>query len=475
MQGGPIDGTRAGPGGKILINMTRNGGSMDVKRVQGDPLVAGTAIPAEPVGGYTAAERRARIRAIIVASSGNLVEWFDFYVYAFCAVYFAPVFFPRSDPTAQLLNTAGVFAAGFLMRPVGGWLFGRIADRRGRRTSLRVSVTLMCAGSLTIALLPGHATLGAWAPALLLLARLLQGLSVGGQYGTTATYMSEVALRGHRGFFSSFQYVTLIGGQLLAVLVVVLLQQFLDEAAIKAWGWRIPFIIGAITALAALRLQRQLHETSSEQVRSNPVAGSVAELFRRHRAAFLTVLGYTAGGSLIFYTFTTYMQKYLVNTVGMSIRTASTVMTCCLFLSMCMQPLFGALSDRIGRRGNMLLFGALGALCTVPILTALQGVSSPLLAGVLITFALAIVSLYTSVGAVVKAEMFPAEVRALGVGTAYALGNALFGGSAEYVALGLKSLGHESAFFWYVTGMMGVAFLVSLRIPPQASYLHHDH
>ena len=424
---------------------------------------------------YTSAERRQRIFAIVAASSGNLVEWFDFYVYAFCAIYFAPSFFPKSDPTVQLLNTAGVFAAGFLMRPIGGWLFGRIADRQGRKTSMVISVVMMCGGSLLIACLPTYATIGAWAPALLLLARLLQGLSVGGEYGTTATYMSEVALRGQRGFFSSFQYVTLIGGQLLAVLLIVLLQQVLDEAELKAWGWRIPFVVGAVTAVIAMVLRRTLHETSTAETRTNKDAGTIGGLLRNHLPAFLTVLGYTAGGSLIFYTFTTYMQKYLVNSAGMSIKVASNVMTVCLLLYMCMQPLFGALSDRIGRRHNMMIFGALGAVSTVPILTALQHVSSPYSAGALIVLALAIVSFYTSISGIVKAEMFPPEVRALGVGLAYAIANAIFGGSAEYVALGLKSIGHESAFYWYVTAMMVVAFLVSLRLPRHASYLHTDH
>jgi len=437
--------------------------------------IADTASASASVPHYTFEEKRKRIFAIVAASSGNLVEWFDFYVYAFCAIYFAPAFFPKSDPTAQLLNTAGVFAAGFLMRPIGGWLFGRIADRRGRKTSMVTSVLMMCAGSLLIACLPTYATIGAWAPALLLVARLFQGLSVGGEYGTTATYMSEVALKGQRGFFSSFQYVTLIGGQLLAVLVVVVLQQLLDEAELKAWGWRIPFVIGAITALIAMLLRRTLHETSTAATRANKEAGSVAALFRHHKAAFFTVLGYTAGGSLIFYTFTTYMQKYLVNSAGMTIKTASNVMTGCLFVYMCMQPVFGALSDRIGRRNNMLLFGALGALMTVPVLTALQGVTNPVVAFALITLALAVVSFYTSISGIVKAEMFPPEVRALGVGLAYAVANALFGGSAEYVALGLKSVEHESVFYWYVTAMMVLAFLVSLRLPRQASYLHHDH
>ena len=424
---------------------------------------------------YTGEERSKRIFAIVGASSGNLVEWFDFYVYAFCAIYFAPAFFPSDDPTVQLLNTAGVFAAGFLMRPIGGWIFGRLADRHGRKNSLMISVLMMCGGSLIIACLPTYASIGTWAPALLLLARLIQGLSVGGEYGTTATYMSEVALRGQRGFFASFQYVTLIGGQLLAVLVVVILQQLLSEDELRAYGWRIPFVVGAIAALISLMLRRSLKETSSAETRQDKDAGTISGLFRNHAAAFVTVLGYTAGGSLIFYTFTTYMQKYLVNTAGMNAKSASFVMTGALFLFMILQPLFGMLSDRIGRRNSMLLFGALGTLFTVPLLMALKTVTSPFMAFVLVTLALCIVSFYTSISGLVKAEMFPPQVRALGVGLAYAVANAVFGGSAEYVALGLKTLGMENTFYWYVTAMMAVAFLFSLRLPKQAAYLHHDH
>lgn len=424
---------------------------------------------------YTGEERSKRIFAIVGASSGNLVEWFDFYVYAFCAIYFAPAFFPSDDPTVQLLNTAGVFAAGFLMRPIGGWIFGRLADRHGRKNSLMISVLMMCFGSLAIACLPTYASIGTWAPALLLLARLIQGLSVGGEYGTTATYMSEVALRGQRGFFASFQYVTLIDGQLLAVLVVVILQQLLTEDELRAWGWRIPFVVGAIAAVISLMLRRSLHETSSAETRQDKDAGSIRGLFGNHLAAFITVLGYTAGGSLIFYTFTTYMQKYLVNTAGMTAKHASYAMTGALFLFMVMQPFFGMLSDRIGRRNSMLLFGALGTVFTVPLLMALKTVSSPFMAFVLVSLALCIVSFYTSISGLVKAEMFPPQVRALGVGLAYAVANAVFGGSAEYVALGLKTLGMENTFYWYVTAMMAIAFLFSLRLPKQAKYLHHDH
>ena len=433
------------------------------------------AVANETPGHYTFEEKRQRVFAIMAASSGNLVEWFDFYVYAFTAIYFAPSFFPKSDDTVQLLQAAAVFAIGFLMRPIGGWMFGKIADRRGRKTSLVISVVMMCGGSLLIAILPTYSQIGVVAPLLLLLARMIQGLSVGGEYGATATYLSEVALRGQRGFFSSFQYVTLIGGQLLAVLVIFFLQKFLTEPQLKDFGWRIPFFIGAITAVVAMLLRRTLHETASKNDLQNKDAGSFSVIWRDHRAAFLTVLGYTAGGSLIFYTFTTYMQKFLINSAHMSKTTATTISLVTLFVYMCMQPIFGALSDRIGRRASMMLFGALGTLLTVPLMTAIGSGGTPVMAGVLICVALAIVSLYTSVSAIVKAEMFPPQVRALGVGVGYAISNAIFGGSAEVVALQLKDWHIESAFFWYVTVMMAIVFLVSLRLPKVATYLHADH
>ncbi|MEB7559664.1 MFS family transporter [Kluyvera cryocrescens] len=411
----------------------------------------------------TDSDTRRRVMAIVGASSGNLVEWFDFYVYSFCSLYFAHIFFPSGNTTTQLLQTAGVFAAGFLMRPIGGWLFGRIADRRGRKVSMLISVCMMCFGSLVIACLPGYSVIGTWAPALLLLARLFQGLSVGGEYGTSATYMSEIAVEGRKGFYASFQYVTLIGGQLLAVLVVVILQNILSSEDLHAWGWRIPFAMGAVLAVVALWLRRQLDETSQKETRTLKEAGSLKGLWR-NRKAFVMVLGFTAAGSLSFYTFTTYMQKYLVNTAGMSANLASVIMTAALFVYMLVQPLFGMLSDKVGRRTSMLCFGAFATLFTVPILTALQSVSSPYLAFALVMCALLITSFYTSISGILKAEMFPAQVRALGVGLSYAVANALFGGSAEYVALSLKSAGIETAFFWYVTIMAALAFLVSLKL-----------
>ncbi|CAB3759630.1 alpha-ketoglutarate permease [Burkholderia puraquae] len=423
----------------------------------------------------SAHDTRRRVFAIVGASSGNLVEWFDFYIYSFCALYFAPAFFPSGNTTTQLLNTAGVFAAGFLMRPIGGWLFGRIADRHGRRNAMMISVLMMCGGSLVIAVLPTYAQIGALAPALLLVARLFQGLSVGGEYGTSATYMSEVALKGRRGFFASFQYVTLIGGQLCALLVLVILQQTLSADELKAWGWRIPFVVGAAAALISLYLRKSLDETSTNASRDKKDAGTIRGVWQ-HKGAFFTVVGFTAGGSLIFYTFTTYMQKYLVNTAGMHAKTASNVMTVALLVYMLMQPVFGALSDRIGRRTSMILFGSFAVIGTVPLMHALKDVTSPVAAFVLITVALAIVSFYTSISGLIKAEMFPPEVRAMGVGLSYAVANAIFGGSAEYVALWFKSIGSEETFYWYVTVLCAISLIVSWRMrdPSKEGYLRHE-
>ena len=417
-----------------------------------------------------------RIKSIFSGSVGNLVEWYDWYVYAAFSLYFAKAFFPQGDMTAQLLNTAAIFAVGFLMRPIGGWLMGIYADRKGRKAALLASVLLMCFGSLIIALTPSYETIGVAAPILLVVARLLQGLSVGGEYGTSATYLSEMANKEQRGFFSSFQYVTLISGQLIALAVLIVLQQTLTVEQLESWGWRVPFFIGALCAVVAMFLRRGMEETESFSKKKEEPKESLLRTLLRHPKEVLTVVGLTMGGTLAFYTYTTYMQKYLVNTAGMSAKTASAVMTFALLAYMLMQPLFGMLSDRIGRKTSMLWFGTLGTLCTLPILLALKTVSSPYMAFFLIILALAIVSLYTSISGLIKAEMFPPEVRALGVGVSYAVGNAIFGGSAEYVALGLKSVGMENVFYWYVSAMCLLALLVCVSLPDlrKVSYLNDE-
>lgn len=400
-----------------------------------------------------------RIRSILVGSSGNLVEWYDFYVYAAFSLYFAKSFFPAGDQTAQLLATAGIFAVGFLMRPLGAWLFGRLADRRGRRVALTSSVLLMCFGSALIAMTPTYETIGVAAPAILLIARLIQGLSLGGEYGTSATYLSEMATADRRGFYSSFQYVTLIGGQLSAMLVLIVLQKLiLTEAQLEAWGWRIPFVIGALLAVVVYIMRRDMHETQAFEKSTNR-NGSLAALMK-HPVEVAIVVGLTLGGTVAFYTFTTYMQKFLVNTSGFSRDTATLISAAALFIFMFLQPAVGALSDRIGRRPVLMTFGVLGTLCTVPLLTALSGTRDPWVAFALILTGLTIVSGYTAINAVVKAELFPTHVRALGVGFPYALTVALFGGTAEYIGLWFKQAGHETWFYWYVTACIAISLAV---------------
>lgn len=401
-----------------------------------------------------------RLKAIFTGSIGNLVEWYDWYAYAAFAIYFAPVFFPEGNSTVQLLNTAAIFAVGFLMRPIGGWLFGSIADKQGRKASMTLSVLLMSFGSMMIAFTPSYTSIGIAAPILLLLARLLQGLSVGGEYGTSATYLSEVASSDRRGFFSSFQYVTLIGGQLIALGIQLLLQKvFLTPAELSEWGWRIPFVIGALLALVALYLRRNMHESVDLHDKKKE-RGSVMVLLKKHPQAVLTVVGLTLGGTIAFYTYTTYMQKFLVNTVKLSKEHSTIISFSLMLIYACLQPAFGWLSDKIGRKPLLVGFGVLGTLLTVPILTAVSVTTSAWSAFFLILMALLIVSGYTSINAVVKAELFPAEVRALGVGLPYALTVAIFGGTAEYLALYFKNIGHEAWYYWYVTGCIFVSLLV---------------
>jgi len=401
-----------------------------------------------------------RLRSILGGSAGNLVEWFDWYAYAAFALYFAPAFFPDGDDTAQLLSAAAVFAVGFFARPVGAWLMGLYADRRGRRAALTLSVGLMCLGSLIIGLTPGHATIGVAAPAILVAARVLQGLSVGGEYGASATYLSEMAGQERRGFWSSFQYVTLIMGQLLALALLILLQGVLTTAELEAWGWRVPFFVGGALAVVVFWLRRGLEETPSYAAAAGGERARTMWLFLRHPRETAVVVGLTAGGTLAFYTYTTYMQKFLANTSGFTRDQATLITAGALFVFMLLQPVVGALSDRIGRRPVMIAFGVGGVLLTWPIMTTLAGTREAWPAFLLVMTALVVVSGYTAVNAVVKAELFPTEIRALGVALPYAVANALFGGTAEYVALWFKSVGRESWFYGYVTAMIGVSLLV---------------
>jgi MFS transporter, MHS family, alpha-ketoglutarate permease len=409
------------------------------------------------------ADVRRRLKAIFIGSIGNLVEWYDFYTYAAFALYFAGSFFPGTDPVVQQLNAALLFALGFIVRPVGGWMFGHIADRHGRRRALMLSVLLMCFGSLMIAVMPTYASIGVAAPMLLAAARMVQGLSLGGEYGTSATYLTEVADEKHRGFYSSFQYVTLIGGQLCAILVLLCLQEvFLTPAQLTAWGWRIPFAIGACLAIFGLIMRRHLQETDefvAASQRKTRRESSLKALMQYPREVLL-VVGLTMGGTTAFYTYTTYMQKFLKLSVGLSDKQTTAVAAGSLVFALFLQPIYGAISDKIGRKPLLIAFGVAGTVCTIPLLDALQAATSVRSALLLVSAAWLIVAGYTSINAVVKAELFPTSIRATGVGLPFALTVSIFGGTVDSVALWFKSIGHERWFYYYLTALIATSLIV---------------
>jgi MHS family alpha-ketoglutarate permease-like MFS transporter len=391
-------------------------------------------------------------KAVISGSVGNLIEWYDWYVYAIFSLYFAATFFPKEDELAQLLNTSGIFAIGFLMRPVGGWIMGAYADRKGRKAALTLSVLLMSGGSLLIAIVPGYSSIGIAAPFILVLARMLQGVSVGGEYGTAATYLSEIAPKNRGGLYSSFQYVTTSMGQLIALGVLVVLQHWLlTPQQLLDWGWRIPFGIGAILAFSAIYLRRNMPETdafTSEEA-SVQKRGTFSELKKYRRESF-TVVGFTVGMTLTYYTFSTYVQKFLVTTSGFSKNDATLITVIALIVFMLVQPFAGILGDKVGHKRMMIISVVLSLLTTVPIIMLLGDTHGFWAATMLVTIALLVLSLNTSISAIIKAELFPVNVRSLGVGFPYALTVAIFGGTAEYVALWFKKAGHEPWYYGYI-------------------------
>ncbi|HET6357826.1 MFS transporter [Streptomyces sp.] len=403
--------------------------------------------------------RKKRRLALVGGSLGNLVEWYDWFVYASFAIYFAGSFFPGDNPTTQLMNTAGIFAVGFLMRPVGGWVLGRAADRHGRKSALTLTVSMMSVAALLIAVAPTYGQAGYFGAVVLLLARLLQGMSIGGEYAASATYLTEASARNRRGLGSSFQYVSMTCGQLLGLGILITLQRTLSTAQLESWGWRIPFVLGAIFAVVVFWLRRRLQETDAftEQTagqgtgHDDGARGTLKALWQHRRQAGL-VMALTLGGTVAYYTYTTYLTKYLIGSAGMAKNTATLVSFTALTLFAVLQPFAGMLSDRIGRRPLLITFAVGCTVGTYPIMTALGSASSYWPALGLSLLALVIITGYTSINAAVKAELFPTHVRALGVALPYAIANALFGGTAEYVALWFKDAGHEKMFFWYVSG-----------------------
>ncbi|EAH8226291.1 MFS transporter [Campylobacter coli] len=412
--------------------------------------------------------RAKKIRSIVAASSGNLVEWFDFYIYAFTATYFAHTFSTSDNPIVQQINAFGVFAAGFFMRPIGSWLFGSLADKVGRKKSMVVSVVLMALGSFMIAALPSKDVVGDFAIILLLLARLIQGLSVGGEYGIAATYLSELATEGKRGFYSSFQYVTLIGGQLLAVASISIMLFFFSIDEMKDYAWRILFVMGGILALGSLLVRKVMNE-SATQIHKHEDRGTLKALFTSSWKQFLMVLGITAGGSLAFYTITTYTKTFMENS-GMDKTLVNNLFLGALFILMIIQPLFGYIGDKIGHKRSLIIFCILAFVGIYPIfnLISSNAQSNASLVFILVVLLFIILSFYTSVAGIFKAKLFPEHVRALGTGLGYAISNAIFGGSAPWVALQFKNAGMENGFFVYIAVLTLLMFIATLCLPKKS-------
>ena len=428
-----------------------------------ETTTAGPAVPGEPASSR-AATRRA-VWNTLRGSSGNLVEWYDVYVYTVFASYFESQFFDSGDKNSTVYVYA-IFAVTFLMRPVGSWFFGRYADRYGRRAALTFSVSLMAACSLVIALVPGREVIGVGAAAILILCRLVQGFATGGEYGTSATYMSEAATRERRGFFSSFQYVTLVGGHVLAQLTLLVLQLFMDKQEISDYGWRIAFFIGGIAAVVVFWLRRSMDESlSTEQLEAvqrgeDSESGSLRELVGNHWRPLVLCFLVTMGGTLAFYVYSVNAPAMIKTAFGDRGMTATWINLTGLIFLMLLQPVGGMISDRVGRKPVLVFFGVGGVAYTWFLISYLQDATS-VAATLLVTgIGYIILTGYTSINAIVKAELFPSHIRALGVGVGYALANSAFGGTVPVIYQAAKNGGHVTLFIVYVTVVVFASLLV---------------
>lgn len=427
----------------------------------------------------TPAQTRRAIWNTVRGSAGNLVEWYDVYVYTVFATYFESQFFDKADRNSTIYVYA-IFAVTFVTRPIGSWFFGRFADRRGRRAALTFSVSLMAACSLVIALVPSRSSIGVAAPVILILARLVQGFATGGEYGTSATYMSEAATRERRGFFSSFQYVTLVGGHVLAQLTLLIILAVLPTEQVYEFGWRIAFAIGAAAAVVVFWLRRTMDESLTpaqlQAIRAgqDPGAGSMRELLTHHWRALLLCFLITLGGTVAFYTYSVNAPAIVKSAYGPQALTATWINLAGLIFLMALQPIGGMISDRVGRRPLLLWFGGGGVLYTWVLISYLPQTRSPAVSFALVAVGYLILTGYTSINALVKSELFPAHIRALGVGVGYALANSIFGGTAPLVYQALKASDRVPLFIGYVTVCIAVSLAVYVLALKNKSQTHLD-
>ncbi|MDP6515517.1 MAG: MFS transporter [Alphaproteobacteria bacterium] len=416
---------------------------------------------------------RKRRRAIVAAAIGNLLEWYDFAVYGFMATVLAGRFFPAENDAVSLLATFAAFGVGFAARPLGAILIGRLADRRGRKTALMVTISLMAIGTVAIGLAPDYRTIGVWAPALIVFARLIQGFSAGGEWGSSTAFMVEWADQGRRGLVGSFQQVSVAGGLLMGSGCAALVGTILTDDAVAEWGWRIPFLLGGAIGLVALYMRRHVDETPAYRrvVAGDRVmaADRVAAVGGHPLKAAARAFGFTIHWTVSYYIFLAYMPTFAERHLGLDRTVALWSNSLGLLVLVLTVPLAGLLSDRIGRK-PLLLASCIGfAVLAYPLFDhMLGGTSIGAIMAAQVLFGL-LIALYSGPGPAAIAEMFATLGRATWMSVGYSLAVAIFGGFAPFVSTWLiAATGSALAPVFYVLAAAAVTALVILTMPETA-------
>lgn len=404
-------------------------------------------------------------KVILAGTVGNAIEWFDWTIYATFAVFFAKQFFPSDDPTASLLATFAIFAVGFFMRPLGGIVLGIFSDRYGRKAALAATIIMMAGGSLMIGLSPTYESIGIFAPIILVLARLLQGLSLGGEFASAATYLSEMAPKNKRGFYSSFMFFSSAIGILMASGLAWALTSSLTETQMSEYGWRIPFILGAIGGLVGMWIRKSVPDSEMTHKKES-VKNPLAVLIKRHPKETRRIVGISILTTFAFYIFVVYVPTYAIKVLGAEPQTAFAANTVGLIIFMLCQPVFGWLSDKIGRKPQLIVFAVGYLVFFYPIIKWMDGTFASILLVEL--FGLVLYALYTAIGPAVMSEQFPTEVRAVGIGAPYNLMVALLGGTTPYVLTWLQSIGKQDYFYFMVLVGALLTLITFIKMPETA-------
>jgi MHS family alpha-ketoglutarate permease-like MFS transporter len=408
-----------------------------------------------------------RRKVVIAVSLGNGIEYFDWAIYSALTTVFARHIFPASDPTVSMLLSMATFALGFVARPVGAIFFGNMADRRGRKFVLTVSITLTSLGSLVIALVPTYAVIGVAAPAIVLLARLTQGLGAGGEASSAATFLVESAPSHRRGFFASFQQMSTGAGLLAASLVAAAITALLPEDALNSYGWRLGFLLAAVLGLIALYLRRNVADIeAAEEVTRLTAAERRAirrEAFRTHRVRLVQIFLLTIPGTIGNYMFLNYMAAFAHTTTGIEISTALLANSCAVAVYCAAIPFAGLLTDRIGRKPCLIIFSVLYILIPYPLFSIIGTTFASVLVANLI--GVLVLSIFSGTFMTLYNELFPTSIRVAASGIPFALAVSLFGGTAPYVTTQLFALGLSGLIWAYLSVAGVIALIVTFTLP----------